>query len=170
MDRQNLGAQVWTPENVPNIRIPGLMYADDAGMLADSAAMLAEMFRCCVQWMDTNELRIGVAKCGIMTFCGSPQQRESLVLLHANGDFAIEGVSLPRVDSYVYLGLLFHESLDLDMMKNIRVTKGKKTLGIVSRFLRSGDMGYEQGYFCQTSGIPEHSATFNGGHWCPLQY
>lgn len=48
--------------------VPGLLFADDAVILASSLKNLKRSLNLCTQWADRNEMRFNAAKCGAMAF------------------------------------------------------------------------------------------------------
>ncbi|OMJ21968.1 hypothetical protein AYI69_g5594, partial [Smittium culicis] len=51
-------------------RIPGLLFADDAVLLAESSADLQAALDTITEWSDTWEMAVNASKCGIMTISG----------------------------------------------------------------------------------------------------
>ncbi|OMJ16027.1 Retrovirus-related Pol polyprotein from type-2 retrotransposable element R2DM [Smittium culicis] len=51
-------------------RIPGLLFADDAVLLAESSADLQYALNTITEWSDTWEMAVNASKCGIMTISG----------------------------------------------------------------------------------------------------
>lgn len=94
----------------------GLMFADDTVIAANDFNDLKDKLTLVQQWMQSNDMEINPSKCGIM-------------LIKANDDIQIQDIHynnelIPIVDSYVYLGVDFNNSLDLQVMANYRVQKG----------------------------------------------
>ncbi|OMJ19200.1 hypothetical protein AYI69_g6728 [Smittium culicis] len=51
-------------------RIPGLLFADDAVLLAEPSAELQAALNTITEWSDTWEMAVNASKCGIMTISG----------------------------------------------------------------------------------------------------
>ncbi|OMJ21409.1 LINE-1 reverse transcriptase-like protein, partial [Smittium culicis] len=51
-------------------RIPGLLFADDAVLLAESSVDLQTALNTITEWSDTWEMAVNASKCGIMTISG----------------------------------------------------------------------------------------------------
>jgi len=102
----------------------GLLFADDLALMSSSRSRLRRAMELIQSWADTNEMRFGVAKCGVMGF----GPRSSDLLSRDSSMFRLGGQPVPVVDSYVYLGVPFTPSLDLESMASARAEKGRKVL------------------------------------------
>jgi exonuclease III len=125
------GAQV---PGVPDQRLPGLLFADDLALVAGSREALAASLKAFEAWCDRWEMELGHAKCGIMGI-GRAQER----VRHWEWP-TLQGQSLPIVDEYLYLGCLFHHSLDLKHTVSYRAERGKKVLAMITPLLRYGSV------------------------------
>ncbi|OMJ26383.1 hypothetical protein AYI70_g213, partial [Smittium culicis] len=74
-------------------RIPGLLFADDAVLLAESSADLQAALNTITEWSDTWEMAVNASKCGIMTISGE-----------LTTDMTLQGQKVDSTDQYTYLG------------------------------------------------------------------
>jgi hypothetical protein len=121
-----------------NKRISGLLFADDAAALASSEKSLSKTLQLVKKWSDSHEMTFGVEKCGLMKFSSNPNdehQIEALDFIDKN-IWQIDGIEIPVVQHYVYLGLDFHSNLDLSKMVKLRTEKGRKVLYHLKPLLR----------------------------------
>jgi exonuclease III len=115
----------------------GLLFADDVCLLSRNLPDIQRILRFVQKWAKLHEMEFGVPKCGIM---GIGQQAHNLLTRLRDADptcLQLDGVPVPIVDSYTYLGLKFTNNLDLDTMVAERVTKGRKVLNSLRPFLSS---------------------------------
>jgi exonuclease III len=111
------------PVQIEGLRygLKGLMFADDTVIAADSRLDLEEKLGIIQHWMIENQMEINPEKCGIMeinqdSFC--PQGKPVLY----------DGIELPNVNKYVYLGTEINNSLNLYEMAKYRLGIGRSTL------------------------------------------
>ncbi|OMJ25129.1 LINE-1 reverse transcriptase-like protein [Smittium culicis] len=74
-------------------RIPGLLFADDAVLLAESSADLQAALDTITEWSDNCEMAVNASKCGIMTLSGE-----------LTTDMTLQGQKVNSTDQYTYLG------------------------------------------------------------------
>ncbi len=113
-------------------RICGLLFADDCVGITEDRDSMERMCAHFSEWAASNELQIGIAKCGLMV---------------TNGDFAsltiepqrwtINGESIPLVESYPYLGIRFTSDLAMNHMVTDRFTSSRSMVASLTLFLRS---------------------------------
>jgi exonuclease III len=125
-------------------RIAGLLFADDAVLMAPTAEQLERLLGRLTAWSDRWEFRVNIAKCGIMKVPGGSERENEE---EPRGDipdptthggpspFRIQGGQVPWVQSYVYLGVEMTPSLELDRMAGQRSTKASGFLAEVAPFL-----------------------------------
>ena len=111
-------------------RIPGLLVADDLTLIAGSRKNLAKMVKKVGTWSGNWEMKVGVAKCGVMIIDGDEADRGRAV-------FDIGGERIPVVRSYRYLGLDFNDELDTQKMVDSRLAGTRKFVYGIKRFLAS---------------------------------
>ena len=102
--------------------IPGLLFADDTGLLAHDEDSLRKSLNCLVEWCEEWGVGINVSKCGIMHMRKKGVVRSKM-------SYSIGGKDLPLVSNYKYLGCTVDEHLDLDDMVKDKGVDGKKALG-----------------------------------------
>ncbi|KAI4293489.1 hypothetical protein PAPHI01_2763, partial [Pancytospora philotis] len=123
-----------TPIRTPGMMwgIAGLCFADDTLIFAkDAVDAQAKMDRV-EGWMTANGMRINVKKCGVMVV--GPSTAVPLIY---------QGAVIPRVETYVYLGIELNESLDYKAMAQFRLQKGRSALGAMTNVLRNQEISLE---------------------------
>ena len=116
------------------IRIPGLLYADDAVAIARSLQCLQHMLNHLSSWANDHFMQFGVMKCGVMAM-GVHSDMEAL---QSQSDrWKLGGEQVPVVSQYRYLGTMIHRDLQLKHITSDRLVKGKRALASLSRFLSS---------------------------------
>ena len=126
------------------IRIPGLLFADDALGLARSVAHLSEVCGCIGKWAEANEMSVGIGKCGIIEFHkweltgwpwepGDPDPTPLEYTLPSDDEAIMDSLSILGervliVDEYEYLGICITKSARLADMVELRVDSGRKTV------------------------------------------
>ncbi|OMJ20691.1 hypothetical protein AYI70_g3955, partial [Smittium culicis] len=78
-------------------RIPGLLFVDDAVLLAESSADLQIALKTITEWSDTWEMAVNASKCGIMTISGE-----------LTTDMTLQGQKVDSTDQYTYLGYIMN--------------------------------------------------------------
>ena len=120
---------------VPGIleKLPGLLFADDAVVFAETPQGLADATRKLYEWAIKWEMKINVGKCGIISF----PDKSGIVQQHTiEGDPIMIGTEVvPRVDMYTYLGVQIDMNLSREAMISNNVAKGRKTLNSLTKFL-----------------------------------
>jgi exonuclease III len=123
--------------SVPSLRetVPGLLFADDLCLLANSESKIQSLLDMATIWADRWGMAFGHKKCNVVIFdtCGREQDLESKTLTK----FFLQRGEIKIANHYTYLGLVFHCSLDLSLMTNYNLERGEKTLGALRFFLRS---------------------------------
>ncbi|OMJ21891.1 RNA-directed DNA polymerase from mobile element jockey [Smittium culicis] len=86
-------------ERVPGLtsRIPGLLFADDAVLLAESSADLHAALDTITEWSDTWEMAVNASKCGIMTISGE-----------LTTDMTLQGQKVDATNQYTYLSYIMN--------------------------------------------------------------
>jgi len=118
--------------------VPGLLFADDSALISPTPEALSRNLRKACEWAALNEMRYGVAKCGLMgvgvdglEWATGPQ-------------WVIEGIPIPQVRDYTYLGFHLTDTLSWDDMVAERLKAGRK-------------LAYRMKPFFQSSSIPPHT-------------
>lgn len=112
------------------IRIPGLLFADDLILLAESKEDLHSLMGAVEAWANKWEMSFGAAKCGVMVVGGPDlEAREEM--------WTLQGQEVKVVEEYTYLGNVFRRDLSVAAMAAERAKRGAKALAAVQPFLRS---------------------------------
>lgn len=109
-------------------RVPGLLVADDLTLIAGSKRNLAKMVRKVGTWASKWEMKVGVAKCGVMIVDGTDNDRQNAI-------FEIGGERIPVVRTYRYLGLDFNDELSIPKMIESRLAASRKFVYGIKQFL-----------------------------------
>ena len=111
------------------VRVPGLFYADDVALLSPSAQGLQQLLDTMQLFCVTNGLTISIPKTEVVVFGGGHQQCHWHVGRHR----------LKRSESFIYLGMLFHEDQHIKHTVQHRLTGGHAAQGsIFSRYTGLG--------------------------------
>ncbi|OMJ08754.1 Retrovirus-related Pol polyprotein from type-1 retrotransposable element R2 [Smittium culicis] len=87
-----------------SVKIPGLLFADDLVLLADSEVGIRENLLVVEKWASDNEMSFGISKCDALAVGGSFEHPDILELQEQR---------VPIVKKYWYLGDLINDDLDL---------------------------------------------------------
>ena len=111
------------------VRVPGLFYADDVALLSPSAQGLQQLLDTMQSFCVTNGLTISVLKTEVVVFGGGHQQCQ----------WHVGGHRLKRSESFIYLGMLFHEDRHIKHAVQHRLARGYAAQGsIFSRYAGLG--------------------------------
>ncbi|OMJ27037.1 LINE-1 retrotransposable element ORF2 protein [Smittium culicis] len=116
---------------VPGVEevIPGLLFADDAVVLAESPAELQIALEKLSAWSNKWEMQINQEKCGVMGINGNTGML-----------FTVMGKPINQVTEYKYLGVLFNDKWNnLSALKNNR-ENGRKAFHSMYYFLTKKDI------------------------------
>ena len=105
-------------------RVPFLCYADDVVLMAESVVALQQLIDGMHDFYNCAGLTISVAKTEVVVFHG----------MGVSGVWSVGGHLLPRSESFKYLGLVFHESGQVDVMFQRLY---RNALGSVARLVSS---------------------------------
>jgi hypothetical protein len=122
-------------------RIPGLKFADDAVALSDTTEDLRRSLECVIRWSKLHEMTFGVKKCGLLHFTKEHPNLNFFGSVNTECPFGynhweIDGVPIPIVTEYTYLGLDFNHKLDLEYMSKARAKIGRSYLEKLRPFLK----------------------------------
>ncbi|OLY77613.1 hypothetical protein AYI68_g8351 [Smittium mucronatum] len=78
-------------------RIPGLFFADDAVLLAESEADMQIALNQITDWLNKWKMTVNASKCGVMNVSG-PQ----------SSDLIQKDQNIPKTDQYTYLGYIMN--------------------------------------------------------------
>ncbi|OMJ17741.1 RNA-directed DNA polymerase from mobile element jockey [Smittium culicis] len=110
-------------------RIPRLLFADDAVLLAESSADLQAALDTITEWSDTWEMAVNASKCGIMTISGE-----------LTTDMTLQGQKVDSTDQYTYLGYIMNSKWDVSGTINNNKNKVRKAVYAAYSFLRLSDV------------------------------
>ncbi|OMJ17624.1 hypothetical protein AYI70_g5855 [Smittium culicis] len=106
-------------------RIPGLLFADDAVLLAESSADLQAALNTITEWSDTWEMAVNASKCGIMTISGE-----------LTTDMTLQGQKVDSTGQYTYLGYIMNSKWDVSGTIKNNKNKVRKAVYAAYSFLR----------------------------------
>ncbi|OMJ13647.1 RNA-directed DNA polymerase from mobile element jockey [Smittium culicis] len=110
-------------------RIPGLLFADDAVLFAESSAELQDALDTITEWSDTWEMAVNASKCGIMTISGE-----------LTTNMTLQGQKVDSTDQYTYLGYIMNSKWDVSGTINNNKNKVRKAVYAAYSFLRRSDV------------------------------
>ena len=111
------------------VRVPGLFYADDVALLSPLAQGLQQLLDTMQSFCVTNGLTISVLKTEVVVFGGGHQQCQ----------WHVGGHRLKRSESFIYLGMLFHEDRHIKHAVQHRLARDYAAQGsIFSRYTGLG--------------------------------
>ncbi|OMJ11418.1 RNA-directed DNA polymerase from mobile element jockey [Smittium culicis] len=110
-------------------RIPGLLFADDAVLLAESSADLQAVLDTITEWSDTWEMAVNASKCGIMTISGE-----------LTTDMTLQGQKVNSTDQYTYLGYIMNSKWDVSGKIKNNKNKVRKAIYAAYSFLKLTDV------------------------------
>ncbi|OMJ09680.1 RNA-directed DNA polymerase from mobile element jockey, partial [Smittium culicis] len=110
-------------------RIPGLLFADDAVLLAESSVELQDALNTKTEWSDTWEMAVNASKCGIMTIRGE-----------LTTDMTLQGQKVDSTDQYTYLGYIMNSKWDVSGTIKNNKNKVRKAVYAAYSFLRRSDV------------------------------
>lgn len=117
----------------------GAMFADDVVIAARSPSGLRRALKLAKQWMLVNEMTLNAKKCGLMCVTTNDTVRAEWHAYFAKrSEFVCkEGVRLPVVREYTYLGCLVTDELRMHDMVLARAKKAQAALWAIMPFLRN---------------------------------
>ncbi|OMJ28581.1 LINE-1 reverse transcriptase-like protein [Smittium culicis] len=111
-----------------SVKIPGLLFADDLVLLADSEVSIRENLLVVEKWASDNEMSFGISKCDALAVGGSFEHPENLEL---------QGQRVHIVKEYWYLGVLINDEQDLLKFCRHKVEKAESCYTNIRRLLSS---------------------------------
>ena len=126
--------------NSDGVQVPLLMYADDVVLMAPNAHNLQLMLNHVDDWCSRWRLKINQEKTKVIHFrkCSKPS---------TDYKFKIGDLEIDLIDKYKYLGLWFHEHLDLRETTKLLAQSGTRAMG--KMFCKFKQCGYSV-YSCFT--------------------
>jgi hypothetical protein len=111
-------------------KCPGLLFADDLVVFAESETKLQEALTALDKWANLWEMEFGVNKCGV--FVHAPDDSRLVLLPDA---IQLSGQSVPVVEEYKYLGVQVDANCCLETAVDQRAVSARKALGSMRPFL-----------------------------------
>ncbi|OMJ23792.1 RNA-directed DNA polymerase from mobile element jockey [Smittium culicis] len=110
-------------------RIPELLFADDAVLLAESSSELHAALDTITEWSDIWEMAVNASKCGIMTISGE-----------LTTDMTLQGQKVDSTDQYTYLDYIMNNKWDVSRTIKNNNNKVRKSVYAIYSFLRRSDV------------------------------
>jgi exonuclease III len=104
-------------------RVLGGMFADDVALVSSGEVEHQVMLNGVFEWARRNGMEFSISKCGSMTIGAE------------NVKFTLGSAEIPSVDSYLYLGIPFDKSLEIEPGIRLKVGKVKKLHAMLFPFL-----------------------------------
>lgn len=115
---------------------PGLMFADDIVVLAESPEGLRQQLEHIQLWANRWGMECGVSKCAAMLILPSHDVHlDPVEVLRSEGPWLLHNQELPLQRQYRYLGFEFKDDLNLSTHMNINRIKATQSFGSCQRFL-----------------------------------
>lgn len=131
---------VMVPHSSPGMcrgkkQVVGALFADDLVTLSDNVESVAACCQLVTTWAERNEMRVGIAKCGILEVL--PGEDESILWenLDPRRGLRIQGDLVPVMTEYTYLGLNLTSELTVKSLAETRVKLGKRKVAQILPFL-----------------------------------
>lgn len=105
---------VFVPGWPASDKLVGALFADDLVLFADRPEQLEWALEAVVEWADTNGMRLGVRKCGMMVVSREAEVREEWKRRLTPERRRVHREVVPIVSDYVYLGLFLDEKMSLE--------------------------------------------------------
>ena len=124
--------------STPTLTVGCTLFADDAAGICPSLEAAKRFCTHVTNWVTANEMSVGIGKCGLMEFLPPDPDpaTEPLVPGQDVAGLELEGLPLPVVDRYMYLGVLMTPGLSISSMVDHRVKQGRATVATLVPFLR----------------------------------
>jgi Reverse transcriptase (RNA-dependent DNA polymerase) len=119
------------PKGLP-LKCPGLLFADDLVLLANSTMELQLSLKRMEEWANRWEMEVGATKCGILCLHGSIND-----LGTDPGMWKLQGQIVPKLSNYTYLGWKITDDMGLDGGLEERARLGMAVVQSQNRFLCS---------------------------------
>ena len=114
------------------VMVPLLLYADDLILMSESASGLQKQLDALASFCEQRQLAVNLSKTKVVVF----EARQSDVC-----DFVLSGAVVERVESYEYLGFVFHATKKLTFGTDALVATARKALFAMRRRCTSGHTG-----------------------------
>jgi hypothetical protein len=132
LKRQKIGAKVagWTASaGFKNLSLPGLLWADDVVILAETPEMLRRAMSVVDAWCRDWLMKVNASKCNVMVFGSKPDRVHDTLVELANKDpFTLGGMPVLPSKSYKYLGLVLSHDLSWKAAVDARIEVVRKAI------------------------------------------
>ncbi|OIR56586.1 MAG: uncharacterized protein A8A55_2666 [Amphiamblys sp. WSBS2006] len=112
-------------------KVSGLLYADDAVLLADNRTDLVDTLKKATSWAKKWGMELNIEKCGEMLISPNPTRHED------SDNLEIQNQPIPKTESYTYLGVEISKDLRPSSIEEARRLKAGKALGSMTRLLKN---------------------------------
>ena len=113
------------------LKLPGLCYADDTVVLADSIEKLQKAADAISSWLSGSGMPANAGKSAVMAFGPAVNESPSIKL---------DGAEVASSQEYTYLGVRLNRQLSSEHAARIRAQSGWKTLHAAAATLRNNDV------------------------------
>eukprot|EP00736_Rhodelphis_marinus_P013468 Rmarinus@m.28542 len=97
-------------------RLSGLLFADDLALLAENADQMQVALDGLTRWLQRWRMTAGIAKCGVLRVLKSGETDPT----GGYRTLVLEGMDIPEVEEYRYLGVWVHRSLSWEREMEVR--------------------------------------------------
>jgi hypothetical protein len=139
--RFNLGVSIPGVPMLIEGRLSGLLFADDLVGVSETTMGVEKQAERISEWCETWEMGVGIKKCGVM--CIGWGTEIAIELANAEQEQmtmhppTINGLQVPVVTEYTYLGVVVTRDLDFDAMVNGRCKRAEKAMCMILPLLRA---------------------------------
>ena len=114
-----------------------LLYADDLTLISESEDDLQTMFNVLADWCSKWRMSVNTSKTAVMHFRNSRIKRTQF-------RFKFRLSEIKIVETYKYLGLIFHEHLDFNVTSKVLADSGGRALGaLYSKYKSNNGFGFK---------------------------
>jgi hypothetical protein len=118
------------------LKCPGLMFADDVVVLAESPEGLQQQLDHVQLWANRWGMECGVSKCAAMLILPSHESHlDPVEVLRSEGRWMLHDTLLPLTRQYRYLGYEFTDDLSVTTHMHFNRIKASQSFGSCQRFL-----------------------------------
>ena len=116
---------------------PGLLFADDVVLCAESIAALQKQLFAVELWTRMNRMALNVNKCGVMAVNTNVARSNKRQQVLRKKPIIVAGKAVPVVDTYTYLGMPFNRVLDIKQMAMARRDQVAPAMKAIAGFCRN---------------------------------
>ena len=139
--RFDLGVSIPGVPMLKEGRLSGLLFADDLVGMSETTMGIEKQAERISEWCKTWEMGVGIKKCGVMCMAwGTESETMKLANVEQNWMMqnppTINGLQVPVVTEYTYLGVVITRGLDFDAMVKGRCKRAEKAMYMILPLLR----------------------------------